>query len=111
MLSPRPTENRRRTHPAISDLDNLEMLLLNDQQPLYSAHNRHSTSNNIRLGMERTRVKRNLGLPNEIEVAGNPKYGNERWVYKKEISTLDGYYTEKQVIYFEAGSVVGWESH
>ncbi|MEM7647363.1 MAG: hypothetical protein AAF203_10670 [Pseudomonadota bacterium] len=98
-------------HPEISDLDNLEMLLLNEQQPIYESNRNLASTDNIRLGMEKRRVEMNLGLPTHREVAGNPKYGNERWIYEKSIPTLDGYYQEKKVIYFEGGNVVGWESH
>lgn len=111
MISPQPTQALRRTSPHLSDLDNLEMLLLNEQQPIHQNSRKFASTDNIRLGMQRRRVKMSLGSPMHVEVAGNPKYGNERWIYEKEIPTLDGYYTEKQVIYFEGGSVVGWESH
>ncbi len=110
MLTPRPADHSRRVHPAISDLDNLEMLLLNDQEALYEEQRQLSSTRNIRLGMEKNRVARTLGEPKLVEVAGNPKYGNERWIYETAIPTLDGYYKEKRVIYFEGGNVVGWET-
>ncbi len=59
--------------------------------------------------MPKQKVSLHLGSPNQIEVAGNPKYGNERWVYERSVPTIDGYYKETKVIYFEGGSVVGWE--
>lgn len=111
LMTPQPAQNSRKVHPAISDLDNLEMLLLNDQQSIYQNNRKLSSTDNIHLGMQKNRVKRSLGLPSQVEVAGNPKYGNERWVYVRSVPTLDGYYKEKKVIYFEGGSVVGWESH
>lgn len=112
MMQPRKAEPRRqRGYSAISDLDNLEMLLINEQQPVHKSRSEADRLQSLRLGMEKNRVQRNLGSPMEVEVAGNPKYGNERWIYERNVPTLDGYYTERQVIYFEGGSVVGWESH
>lgn len=110
-FNPVPQKNSRRVHPAISDLDNLEMLLLNDQQPLVEQERTPSQQSSIRLGMEKNGVRRFLGAPNQVEVAGNPKYENERWIYETQVPTLGGYYKEKRVIYFENGAVVGWESH
>jgi len=111
LMTPEPVETSRKIHPAISDLDNLEMLLLNDQQPIYENNRQLASTDNLRLGMQKNRVQRSLGAPSQVEIAGNPKYGNERWVYERSVPTLDGYYKEKKVIYFEGGSVVGWESH
>lgn len=112
MLLPpqRPQDPSRKVYPAISDLDNLEMLLLNDQQPIYQNTRQLSGTDNLHLGMGKSRVQNTLGQPSVIEVAGNPKYENERWVYERSVPTLKGYYKEKRVIYFEGGNVVGWES-
>ena len=111
MLAPPPANPSRKTHPEISDLDNLEMLLLNEQQPIYESNRNLANIDHLRLGMQKNRVKHRLGAPNQVEVAGNPKYGNERWIYETSVPTLDGYYKEKKIIYFESGTVVGWESH
>lgn len=110
LATPQPSAPSRKMHSELSDLDNLEMLLLNDQQAIYTNQSSYNRGN-IRLGMAKQRVKRTLGSPNQVEVAGNPKYENERWTYEENVPTLDGYYKEKKVIYFEGGSVVGWESH
>lgn len=67
-------------------------------------------ANDIGRGMSRGAVKQSWGEPDLIESAGNPIYGNERWIYNKLVSTQDGYKSEKRVIYFEAGRVVGWET-
>lgn len=111
LMTPNPTEPSRKYHSEISDLDNLEMLLLNEQQPIYENNRDIASSDALRLGMNKKNVKRNLGLPKHVEVAGNPKYGNERWVYEKAVPTMDGYYKEFKVIYFEGGRLVGWETH
>jgi hypothetical protein len=63
----------------------------------------------ITLGMPQTLVKKSWGDPDVIEVSGNPQFRNERWRYNKYISTSDGYKSEKKVVYFEGGKVVGWE--
>jgi len=116
MIAP-PTSPNRKVHPEFSDLDSLEMMLLNDHETIYERKSKRRSlasnnriGNNIRVGMARRNVKMKLGSPTEVEVAGNPVYGNERWTYETSVPTLDGYYTEKKVIYFESGTVVGWES-
>lgn len=117
-ISAHPLSPNRRIHPEFSDLDDLEMMLLNEHDSIYetAAPKRNTASHfdvsrNIRLGMARQNVKMSMGSPTQVEVAGNPKYGNERWTYERSVPTLNGYYTERKVIYFEGGSVVGWENH
>ena len=112
LISPQRMENNssRKFHPEISELDNLEMLLLNEQEPVFRQDSSLAPPESIRIGMNKRRVKRALGLPNYREVAGNPKYENERWIYERSVPTLDGYYKEKRIIYFEKGRLVGWES-
>jgi hypothetical protein len=61
-------------------------------------------------GMTRKAVEQSWGEPESKEFAGNPMYGNERWLYSKLVSTQDGYQQETRIIYFEAGRVVGWET-
>jgi hypothetical protein len=68
-------------------------------------------SNDVTLGMTRQAVKDSWGEPEQVEVAGNPIYGNERWKYLEEISSSEGYQTEARIIYFESGRVVGWEKN
>jgi outer membrane protein assembly factor BamE (lipoprotein component of BamABCDE complex) len=110
MIAPYQAEPLRKAHPALSELDNIEMLLQNEESQ-YLETRQIASGDNISLGMQMKKVKLNLGTPMTVEIAGNPKYGNERWIYEKEIPTMNGYYKEKKVIYFEGGSVVGWESH
>lgn len=108
LLTPRPS-SRPYAFSADTDMEDLEMLLLNEQQPMADREIKN-TNYSLRIGMEKNRVKRSLGSPQQVEVAGNPKYENERWIYETKVPTLDGYYEEKQVIYFEGGNVVGWEN-
>ena len=113
-----PISPNRRIHPEFSDLDDLEMMLLNDHETIIDnrsdqraiAAREANRPSSLRVGMARRNVKLSLGSPSQVEVAGNPIYGNERWTYERSVPTLDGFYTEKKVIYFEGGSVVGWES-
>lgn len=55
----------------------------------------------VKRGMSKSEVVTSLGNPARIDVAGNPQNENERWLY-----TANG--TQKY-IYFEAGTVFGWE--
>lgn len=68
-------------------------------------------ANDVGRGMSPNAVKQSWGEPDFIETAGNPIYGNERWIYNKLVSTQDGYRQEKRIIYFESGRVAGWETY
>ena len=56
---------------------------------------------NVESGMTKSQVMQNWGQPNRVEVAGNPSYENERWLYSVNGAT--------KYIYFESGLVRGWE--
>lgn len=66
-------------------------------------------SNQVSLGMPKRYVQMYMGAPTQVEVAGNPNYGNEKWTYEIAIPTPNGYVTERRFIYFENHEVVGWE--
>lgn len=55
----------------------------------------------VNLGMSKNDVVASLGKPSRVEVAGNPSYENERWLYQ-----VNG---NSRFIYFESGVVQGWE--
>lgn len=55
----------------------------------------------VNLGMSKNDVFASLGKPSRVEVAGNPSYENERWMYQVNGSS--------KYIYFESGVVQGWE--
>lgn len=55
----------------------------------------------ILLGMSKDDVTTSWGQPVRVEVAGNPRNENERWVYKPDGAS--------KYIYFESGKVEGWE--
>lgn len=67
--------------------------------------------NDVALGMTKQAVRDSWGEPDLVEVAGNPIYGNERWHYSEQTSSTEGYRSQHRLVYFEAGRVVGWESH
>ncbi|WPU64778.1 hypothetical protein [Peredibacter starrii] len=55
----------------------------------------------ILLGMSKNEVVESWGKPLRIEIAGNPTYENERWLYRVK--------NGQKFIYFEGGQVQGWE--
>jgi hypothetical protein len=55
----------------------------------------------ITLGMSKSDVMNQLGRPARVEVAGNPSFENERWLYTRNGAS--------NYIYFESGHVEGWE--
>ncbi len=63
----------------------------------------------ISVGMPQSLVRKSWGEPERIDVSGNPDFRNERWLYHRQISTPDGFKTEKKFVYFEGGKVIGWE--
>ncbi|HVK60062.1 MAG TPA: hypothetical protein VM432_00880 [Bdellovibrionales bacterium] len=67
--------------------------------------------NDITLGMTKQAVRDSWGEPELVEVAGNPLYGNERWLYNEEVSSEEGFRAQKRMVYFESGRVVGWNSN
>lgn len=66
--------------------------------------------NDIAAGMTKQAVRDAWGAPDGVEVAGNPMYGNEQWHYSEQVTSSEGYMTEKRVVFFEGGRVVGWET-
>lgn len=55
----------------------------------------------ILLGMSKGDVLESWGKPLRVEVAGNPRNENERWLYR-----MNG---ASKFIYFESGQVQGWD--
>lgn len=54
----------------------------------------------IAQGMTKDAVLKSWGKPISVEVAGNPKYENERWVYRRN--------RKLEYVYFEGGHVEGF---
>jgi hypothetical protein len=65
--------------------------------------------NDIVLGMTKEAVLESWGEPEDVEVAGNSLYGNERWKYIEFVSTQEGFQREERMVIFESGKVVGWK--
>ncbi len=66
--------------------------------------------NDVAVGMTKQAVRDSWGPPDSVEVAGNPMYGNEKWMYTEQTASTEGYRNEKRAIVFEGGRVVGWET-
>jgi len=66
-------------------------------------------SGNIVLGMSMDQVLSAWGRPRNIETAGDPGYGNQRWVYQDGLSGRWNI-NPSRTVYFEEGKVPGWET-
>lgn len=60
-------------------------------------------------GMQMQQVRSVLGEPYDIETAGEPGSGNQRWIYPLGLSGRFGLGSER-TLYFEHGALVGWEN-
>ena len=72
-----------------------------NRSPASSLYNFALRKSEVNLGMSKNDVVASLGKPSRVEVAGNPSYENERWLYQAKGSS--------KYIYFESGVVQGWE--
>lgn len=63
--------------------------------------NYRSISSTVAMGMSKDEVIRAWGRPSRIDVAGNPKYENERWAFYER--------GRIKYVYFESGRVQGWQ--
>jgi hypothetical protein len=93
-----PASAVRRSEP--EDQVDAEALRLRD------ARERHD----LILGMDRDDVLSIWGDPREVQVAGDARLGNERWIYPMGLSSPWSL-GQSRVVYFESGRVVGWETH
>lgn len=66
-------------------------------------------ANSLSRGMTKITVKTLMGEPNDVQIAGNSSYENEKWIYQRYIPTEAGYQKDIKIIYFEKGKVAGWE--
>lgn len=63
----------------------------------------------VSLGMNRSAVRQAWGDPVKVFVAGNQASQIEKWVYPEDsVGGLSS--SARRVLYFENGSVVGWET-
>jgi hypothetical protein len=66
------------------------------------------SSGDLVMGMRMSDVRNAWGAPREIETAGNPRAGNQLWIYRNGLSASNGFGSTRNV-YFEGGRVVGWD--
>ncbi|MBC7691738.1 MAG: hypothetical protein H7222_08195 [Methylotenera sp.] len=65
------------------------------------------SSGDLVLGMRMQDVRGAWGEPREVESAGFPGSGNQRWIYQHGLASSQGFGSTRTV-YFEDGKVVGW---
>ena len=94
------SQNSRGTNPGNNDDARLER----ERQRRLAIQNQ-----DIFLGMSAHDVQAAWGSPRDVETAGMPGSGNERWVYYNGNSMNYGM-ERPRIVYFEQGHVVGWES-
>jgi len=61
----------------------------------------YERQDHLTIGMSKNDVLNSFGKPLLVEIAGNPRNENERWLYE-----MNG---ASKYIYFESGEVHGWE--
>jgi hypothetical protein len=61
---------------------------------------KRNVQNDVVLGMQMDEVVGNWGTPEKRDIAGDPKFKNERWAFRKN--------GRIKYIYFESGRVQGW---
>lgn len=77
-------------------------LIVLPQNKRITDHNIYSNSRQeVVIGMTKDNVLDSIGKPLRVEIAGNPRNQNERWMYKTNGAL--------KYIYFESGHVQGWE--
>jgi hypothetical protein len=96
---------RQGRHPAYAREPATEADLQERQTQLRSA----IAQREVLVGMDMRQVTQVLGRPYDIESAGDPGQGNQRWVYPLGLSGRFGLGAQR-VIYFEDGKLVGWEN-
>ncbi len=63
----------------------------------------------IAIGMNQDLLAKSWGEPGEVFISGLKEFKNARWIYKKQLSTSEGFKQQKRVVYIEAGKVTGWD--
>ena len=66
-------------------------------------------SDTVSYGMDMNDVTSVWGDPASVDTAGDPRDGNQRWVYYSGLSSRYGM-GSKRTVYFENGHVVGWKN-
>jgi hypothetical protein len=68
------------------------------------------SNQDIAIGMTEDWVRQSWGEPESVEYSGNPAFKNQKWQYRRFISSTEGYKKENRIVYFEGGKVIGWDS-
>jgi hypothetical protein len=63
----------------------------------------------IVLGMPMGEVKRQWGEPEGVQFDGDPRQGNQKWVYALGLVSHYGLGNKREV-FFERGHVIGWKT-
>lgn len=71
-----------------------------ERRPLSLLEEREVSPPQLQVGMDKDVVVNMMGRPSRVEVAGDPRFENERWVYRQDGSA--------SYVYFEGGQVHGW---
>lgn len=66
----------------------------------YNPVNIWNIDKEIHQGMSKQEVRSLMGGPDRVDIAGNPSYENERWIYRTG--------GKVNYVYFESGQVSGW---
>lgn len=74
--------------------------LLNQNLSAFGGDRGPAGNRDVSMGMNKDDVVRNLGRPERMDIAGDPRQQNERWAYRKN--------GNMKYIYFEKGRVEGW---
>lgn len=91
--------------PASSDMD-ADYPDLQTQRREFKSHLLEAVQSyrgDVYLGMKKEEVISQWGQPDFVEVAGNPRFENERWTFR----TKQGV----SIVYFESGKVRGWQQN
>ena len=67
-------------------------------------------SRDIYLGMTAQAVRASWGEPHQVEWAGDPDQGYQRWTYHFYFPSPGGYVKESRLLYLEKSKIVGWET-
>jgi len=76
--------------------------MLTDNAVMPFEHQWATAQGELLLGMSKDDVEESWGRPERVDVAGNPTYENERWMYRRDGAA--------KYIFFESGRVGGWSS-
>lgn len=76
--------------------------MLTDAAVMPFEHQWATQQGELLLGMSKDDVEESWGRPERVDVAGNPTYENERWMYRRDGAA--------KYIFFESGRVGGWTS-